>query len=448
MKLKDFYLNAYEDKLTENQKLGLYQQFLQKRNKKDSLMRKISPVTKFLAYSFFILILLFGQYNFPFMSVEKRSLDSYNPNEVMADYIGKIINVQGQFQVLNNGKLIETDIINDGDRIIIGNNSQIIFDINKTTTAKIIGPADVLVKSVGATDGINNYVLNMVEGTYIEVKSEEKSTNNVVLKTKDLNVEPSNLNEKTNYSITQENGRQFIQNRGAELLVQKTINNKRNSTTIKKNQIARVTKEVTVLQEVEKLTLELKNKAITSKFDLGSDVDDVINTASLSSVAASTSTTADEVKPAIALLKTSKKVISVEQTEELAGLLYSSFMAKDIYELAVQFAKGEKNAVQITYSNIAGKLEKSYTVLGLTPSVNLAYPGPELAAGALLKAIADFQKQSQDAYFIGPQITQSLGMASKWLSLLQNKKFGELTEEENLTIDTLIKSWELSGYKF
>ncbi|HMT27605.1 MAG TPA: hypothetical protein PKD96_04820, partial [Candidatus Absconditabacterales bacterium] len=77
MKLKDFYLNAYEDKLTENQKLGLYQQFLQKRNKKDSLMRKISPVTKFLAYSFFILILLFGQYNFPFMSVEKRSLDSY-----------------------------------------------------------------------------------------------------------------------------------------------------------------------------------------------------------------------------------------------------------------------------------------------------------------------------------------------------------------------------------
>lgn len=446
MKLKDFYQNAHQDKLTDAQKLSVYQQFLQKKNAKESFAKRFSPAAKFLTYTFFIIILLFGQYNFPFMQLEKRTLDSYNQNQVMADYIGKIINVQWQFQVMNNWKLIETDIINDGDRIIIGNNSQIVFDINKTTTAKIIWPANILVKSVWETNNINNYVLNMLEWTYIEVKSQEKSTNNVVLKTKDLNIEPSNLNEKTNYSITQENGKQFIQNRWAELLVQKTINNKRNSTTIKKNQIARVSKEITVLQEVEKITLELKNKAITSKFDLWSDLDDVINTPTLATTI-NTAATADEAKPA-SLLKTSKKVISVEQTEELAGLLYPSFIAKDIYGLAVQFAQGEKNAVQITYSNIAWKLEKSYKVLWLMPTIDLSYPWHELAASTLLKIIADFQKQSQDTYFMGPQITQSLTMSSKWLSLLQTKKFGELADQEDLTLDTLIKLWELSGYKF
>ena len=167
MKLKDYFQDKKELKLSENDKLALYEKIVfQQKRKSLSRMIKI----KYFAYWLILIVLLFGIYWVYFdVDWDINWLAIQNPtNTANADYIAKVVDFNGTFYVQHEWKLTKTSNISNWDNVILKKWSEIVFDIDSWTKAKLTWPA-----RFSLVQDENGYQLLIAEWDFIQMESLE-----------------------------------------------------------------------------------------------------------------------------------------------------------------------------------------------------------------------------------------------------------------------------------
>lgn len=139
MKLLDYFTSQKHVQPDQAIKLAIYEQFLTKKSR--ATLGRFSLVMKMSTYGLFVIVLMGGLYSPLFLGTTNTPVtkvgegfvvtqEAARMNSVQADYVGKIINFKGDFQILKNGEPVQSDLIQDGDRVLLTNSAEIVFDIN------------------------------------------------------------------------------------------------------------------------------------------------------------------------------------------------------------------------------------------------------------------------------------------------------------------------------
>lgn len=244
MKLKDYFIAQKAQKINENDKFFLYEKIISQKNKKTFYGIKISSFlsVKSFAYWFIMIILLTwiywvyffnGDFSYEWFMVQNHT------NQVNADYIAKIIDFSGDFYVKHDGKYYKTNKISNWDNVILRKWSEIIFDINSWTKAKIIWPAKFSLQEKN-----NDYQLFISDWDFIQMESLEENINSMEIVLNDISISSE---KNINLLITKKDNEYKINNQWDKLFVTKNNNNKQVD---KKQMLAIKDNDITLIKDI------------------------------------------------------------------------------------------------------------------------------------------------------------------------------------------------------
>lgn len=166
--------------MPEKDKLITYEKIRQ-HIENESIFSRLSFYAKLVVYSIFLLFIFFGIFNF--------QLPSNKPaiNTTYANYIGKIITSTGGFQILENGKVIEWNLIKKWSILKVNKNSHLTIQVNEWIKLYIIGPAKIKFDSYSVNKE-DIYLINMIDWHYLTVKS-NLAKDKIVIKSDYLNIQ-------------------------------------------------------------------------------------------------------------------------------------------------------------------------------------------------------------------------------------------------------------------
>jgi len=216
------YFKKQNCKLCDEQKLLIYDE-IKEHIGKQSIFSKVSFYVKVAMYSFILLFLFSGLF-FNFQSKKNITENvvvekNIQPNIVKADYIAKVIQSKWDFQIFDNNKLLKTNVLWNGNTIVLKDNSYVKLSINQWAKAYLLWPAKIKIKKYK-----NTYILNVIEWDYITVKS-NSNEDKIIIKSKLLNIEQKGKNIDIKYQ--DKDGVKIVENNGAVVLVEnkwKSIN--------------------------------------------------------------------------------------------------------------------------------------------------------------------------------------------------------------------------------
>lgn len=186
-----------------------------------------------------------------------------------ADEIGTIIQTVWGVTITSNGELKETDNLVSSDKVLLLEWAEMTFSVQDWVQAKIVWPAEFEVEKVEET-----YVINMLSGEFVELKSidpapveevidtptqiadstpiikeklQPKKSVKVIVKTPEFEVSSDTDDGEIDVTIsTQDDGKQLVANTGAELMITRVIKDESVVTELKPQQTASINGEVTI----------------------------------------------------------------------------------------------------------------------------------------------------------------------------------------------------------
>jgi hypothetical protein len=213
-----------------------------------------------------------------------------------ADEIWQIIETTGEVKIFANGKQKQASYLISSDKVLLLEWAALVFRVQDGVEAKIVWPAEFeLDKSWDV------YVINMLSGEYVELKSVEievpKTDRSFVLdqpnplpknvsvkvlvKTVAFEVESDSAAWDIDMTITEKEWTQVVENVGVDVIITKVIKDEKVVTQLKSKQTASINEEVEVLDmsqeqildEEEALVLAelIKNQDLVISYTLDSE---------------------------------------------------------------------------------------------------------------------------------------------------------------------------------
>jgi hypothetical protein len=176
MKLNEFFQTQQTTYLTDIDKLELYQKFLSKKISNKSPLKRFSFVyARSFAYMSIAAFLILGVYGVYFF---QGGAFTSSVNSVQADYIAKVVEINGGFSIEHAGSLIKTDNISNGDTILLKDGAEMVFEISSGTKSKIIGPAKLTLQKISDTKTLHTkYKINFIYGDFIQMQGNQTVQN-------------------------------------------------------------------------------------------------------------------------------------------------------------------------------------------------------------------------------------------------------------------------------
>lgn len=257
MKLKDYFQNKQEFQLSENDKLALYEKIISQQ-KRMSLSRMMK--VKYFAYWLILIVLLFGIY-WVYFDVDRdiNWLAVQNPiNQANADYIAKVVNFNGTFYVQHEWKLTRTSNISNWDNVILKKWSEIVFDIDSWTKAKLTWPARFSLEQ-----DENWYQLLISEWDFIQMESLEPESAPVEISVwNDFTVSSE---KNTNLLITKADNEYKVNNQWWDIKVTK---NGKETQVKAKGLVAIKENDITLIQNPEQFQTAFVEQKINQTFEI------------------------------------------------------------------------------------------------------------------------------------------------------------------------------------
>ena len=321
MKFTDYLSQLQSTKLSSQSKDLIYQRFEAKR-RQGMFLQKVKSYSRVATLWLFSALLLGVMYwsNFGGQESGERQADdgiiTFNADKAQpvtyADEIGTIIQTVGEVTITSNGEIKQADSLVSSDKVLLLEWAEMTFSVQDGIQAKIIGPAEFEVEKAWET-----YVINMFSGEFVELKSIEEDideeTNNddpsstdsptpvltqpkttspatptkkksvqVVVKTPEFEISSNTDDGEIDMTITtSDDGKQLVENTGAEVMITRTIKDERVVTELKTQQTASINGQVTIAdivaadpqialnqEQAEELVATLKDDlTITYKID-------------------------------------------------------------------------------------------------------------------------------------------------------------------------------------
>ena len=427
MKLNEFFQTQKDLIFTDVDKLELYQKFLYKKTAKSPIKRFSFVHARSFVYSMIAAVMVLGMYGTYFFS----NTSNIATNLVQADYIAKVLSVNGDFSIEHGGTLSQTKDISNGDTIILDKDTEIVFEISSGTKSKIIWPAKLTIQKV--SEDTTKYKLNLIYGDYIQMEG-TRVPQTVELAIDDILIRQADKTQPLNFQFINEGKGHIIKNNGASLLVTKNGDSKQ--TQIKNNQILAIQKsDITLFQDWKDFSKAMQKGEVSQTFAVNTSKYDDIKTSvtdsqsweksedtTLSFMAllapeAEKSIIEDNVvaiKEDIATIINQKKVLEEDQNALLRSTLGAYFLNNEMED-----AYNAKLASTDATAKITTKIKQMYKAFGL------AYTD-----GSLSSSITNLSQLLQKWFSIPPTYISNLGILNNRLVALDKVTTTSPSREE------------------
>ena len=354
MKLKDYFQDKKELKLSENDKLALYEKIVSQQKRK-SLSRMIK--IKYFAYWLILIVLLFGIYWVYFdVDWDINWLAIQNPtNTANADYIAKVVDFNGTFYVQHEWKLTKTSNISNWDNVILKKWSEIVFDIDSWTKAKLTWPA-----RFSLVQDENGYQLLIAEWDFIQMESIEPESAPVEISVWDDFTVSSEKN--TNLLITKTDNEYKVNNQWWNIKV--TKNGKQ--TEVKAKELVAINEnDITLIQNVEQFQTAFVEQKINQTFEIEQKddkeiIDTLVKEISTWIVKIENTWLAEEL-----WIVDSKKVPTQEQTKTMYSVLDKNSLMRNLENMREYRNLWNEKDYRYSKSQIDTKIQNLYTIFAI-----------------------------------------------------------------------------------
>ena len=213
MKLNE-YFKWQKCKLCDEQKLLIFDD-VKSQITRESIFTRFSFYVKVSVYSL-ILVFLFSGIFLDFQNKVSDNVEiDTKVNTVQADFIWKVIQSDWVFEIYDNNKKLDTNLIRKWNTVVLKDNSYVKVAINEWIKVYLLWPAKISVDLEKSENWKDIYILNVIDWDYITLKS-NSDKDKIVLKSKYLNIESNDKNidikyeEKKGVSIVENNGGSII----------------------------------------------------------------------------------------------------------------------------------------------------------------------------------------------------------------------------------------------
>lgn len=419
---------------------------------KKSFQRKRSFLhVKSFVYSCFIVFALVGFYGMYFFQqsnpLESQDIAFNQPsnNVAQADFIAKIVDFDGTFYIEQNGKMLQTSNINDGDIVTLKDNAQIVFNINDGTKAKIIWPA----KFVLSKGWENNFKLKILYGDFVEMSSvQDKNIHNIQVSVDDILVTQWEKTKPLDFQLLKEGKNRIIKNNGANLIVSTEDKNKTN---VGKKQVLAVQgNDISLFDSFEKFAKAVKNNNLSQTFTLSdpaklpwgwtADIQEIkaLDPNEILNIKEETNNLPKEINTSLDIPSNEQKIASLEQTKTIDSQLDKQFLSDNLQELFIGYLQGREDLFKKAYNELENRISEisksfvfEYVSIKGTEKEKITH---------LKKAAEDAQKYISNNYLLPPKYLDGIKKISQWMTYLETKKYWELSQKSQEDILTIISN--------
>ena len=355
MKLKDYFQNKQEFQLSENDKLALYEKIIfQQRKKSFSRMVKV----KYFAYWLILIVLLLGIYWVYFdIDWDINWLAVQNPvNQVNADYIAKVVDFNGTFYIQHEWKLTRTSNISNWDNVILKKWSEIVFDIDSWTKAKLTWPA-----RFSLAQDENGYQLLIAEWDFIQMESIEPESAPIEISVWDDFTVSSEKN--TNLLITKSDNEYKVNNQWWNVKVTKNGKEKE----VKAKELVAINEnDITLIQNAEQFQTAFVEQKINQTFEIKEKDTWKLTEQLIKEVSTWTIVKIENTWLAEELwIMDSKKIPTEEQTKVLYNTLDKSSLMRNLESMREYRKLWNEKDYNYSKTQIDTKLQKIYSSFGI-----------------------------------------------------------------------------------
>ena len=355
MKLKDYFQNKQEFQLSENDKLALYEKIIfQQRKKSFSRMVKV----KYFAYWLILIVLLIGIY-WVYFDVDRdiNWLAVQNPvNQVNADYIAKVVDFNGTFYIQHEWKLTRSSNISNWDNVILKKWSEIVFDIDSWTKAKLTWPA-----RFSLAQDENGYQLLIAEWDFIQMESIEPESAPIEISVWDDFTVSSEKN--TNLLITKSDNEYKVNNQWWNVKVTKNGKEKE----VKAKELVAINEnDITLIQNAEQFQTAFVEQKINQTFEIKEKDTWKLTEQLIKEVSTWTIVKIENTWLAEELwIMDSKKIPTEEQTKVLYNTLDKSSLMRNLESMREYRKLWNEKDYNYSKTQIDTKLQKIYSSFGI-----------------------------------------------------------------------------------
>ena len=228
MKLSEYFKHQHSQEMPAHLKSELFSRIQKEKNWIEITTKIPSKIfffaSKRIMYTSLAAILVFVVFggllldktkvvNFGIFSVKQNN----NPNGVFADYVAEIIDFNGEYSLVRNGKVVLNSdglkTIQDWDIVSFPERTDLMFNLQDWTQAKIVWPAEF---SITKTE--EWYQISLFDGKFFRIYCPE-CTSDVEIITPDFSISQEKNQTLDVHIAKEENGEMLVKNDGDKVTV-------------------------------------------------------------------------------------------------------------------------------------------------------------------------------------------------------------------------------------
>ena len=400
---------------------------------------------------------------------------------VYADDIWTIITTVGEVTISNNWVKKSWTWLAHADKVLLLAWAELTFAMQWWVQAKIVWPAEFNIEKENDV-----YVINMLSGEFVQLKTVEEvkeevltekefvtnkpattktiepSSVQVVVKTAEFEVSSDSTLGEIDMTITEKDGKQIVENSGADVVITKLIKDEKVVTSLKTKQKASINGEVHIAmitpdldineEQAEQLVETIKNNDLTISYKTEPTIptkeeaaieeekeQDVVKEEKV--VPSDNAPVVDQEKPLeqedkeepvvpeIPLVE-GKRVIGWADLAALQNATHGSVLMRDISNLVTSHAYGYQPGVQTSLINMSSSLRPvSQNILW---GMNLDSSSPVWMASSIQSMINNLEAK----WYVPPVYVNRLKSVIAWLRLMQTIPSGSV--EASCNFDCIV----------
>lgn len=197
------------------------------------------------------------------------------PNGVFADYIAEIVEFNGKYSLVRNGLVVKSEnlqMIQDGDVVTLPWWTDLIFNLEDGTQAKIIWPAEF---SITKTE--KWYQISLFDGKFFRIYCPECSSD-VEIVTPEFSISQEKEQTLDIHIAKEDNGELLVKNDGDKVVVATRAGDNKNETKLNSTDVVAIAPDsanVNLLDDnVDAMSIFMAKNNISATFSLSTDAVD------------------------------------------------------------------------------------------------------------------------------------------------------------------------------
>jgi len=361
MQLKDYFREQKNSTLDQNEKFFLYEKIISQKDKKSFERTKHFINIKSFAYWFTIILLfvsIYGVYFFNWDFSYEGFMVKNSINQVNADYIAKIVDFNGNFYIKHNGDYYKTSTISNWDNVILKKWSEIVFDINSGTKAKIVWPAKFSLNLEK-----NKYKLFISQGDFIQIESSDNKQNSMDIILNDIKI---SSDKNINLQITKENDQYKINNQWNKLIITQSNTTKELET---KQLLTINWEEIISIENMEDFWKAIKQNNVSQIFTITNDEQNTQQEKITQTLLNDTENNDNKIiNPKLTedlWIVDNKKIPDTEQTKTLHSLLNNTFVLWNIQWMFNSYIAWDEKKYNYNKWLLISRIQKIYKLFDI-----------------------------------------------------------------------------------